>query len=116
MKKRLAKKICKKALGCNKYLKIMVDSIDAAFDTKRKKPHIKIKQQYWEPRWALHFANLGGIRSRDDHRIKKAIILLERWNAHKIKNDAKKLLGTNPFKVRDLHRSVKQLERYNICN
>ena len=31
MKIRLAKKIMKKAIGCHKYLKIMIDSIDNDF-------------------------------------------------------------------------------------
>ena len=73
MKIRLAKKIMKKALGCPKYLRYMTDCIDAHLHNKDV-GKIKIKE-YWEAKWALHFANLGGIHSKDDHRITKAISL-----------------------------------------
>lgn len=49
-----------------------------------------------------------------DHRITKAMILAERWNARRYRNEAAKLSKKNPFRPRDLRRSAKRLEQYNV--
>lgn len=49
-----------------------------------------------------------------DHRITKAMILVERWNARRKRNEAAKLCKKNPFRPRDLHRSVERLKQYNV--
>ena len=49
-----------------------------------------------------------------DHRITKAMILVERWNARRYKNEAAKLNKKNPFLPRDIRRSVEILKQYRV--
>lgn len=49
-----------------------------------------------------------------DHRITKAMILSERWNARRYRNEAAKLSKKNPFRPRDLRRSAESLIKYNV--
>lgn len=49
-----------------------------------------------------------------DHRITKAMILSERWNARRYRNEAAKLSKKNPFRPRDLRRSAERLIKYNV--
>ena len=49
-----------------------------------------------------------------DHRITKAIILVERWNARRYRNEAEKLNKKNPLRQRDLRRSVERLKQYSV--
>ena len=49
-----------------------------------------------------------------DHRITKAMILAERWNARRYRNEAAKLRKKNPFNPRDLRRSAERLKQYNV--
>ena len=49
-----------------------------------------------------------------DHRITKAISLVERWNARSYRNEAEKLNKKNPFRPRDLRRSVERLKQYIV--
>lgn len=49
-----------------------------------------------------------------EHRITKAIILVERWNARRYRNEAEKINKKNPFRPRDLRRSVERLKQYSV--
>lgn len=49
-----------------------------------------------------------------DHRITKAMILAERWNARRYRNEAAKFSKKNPLSPRDLRRSVERLKQYNV--
>ena len=49
-----------------------------------------------------------------DHRITKAIKLKKCSDSRKARNEAKKLLKANPFKVRDLKRGAEQLKKYSL--
>lgn len=49
-----------------------------------------------------------------DHRITKAMILAERWNSRMYRNEAAKLNKKNPFRPRDLRRSVERLKQYSV--
>ena len=49
-----------------------------------------------------------------DHRITKAISLVERWNDRMYRNEAAKLTKKNPFLPRDLRRSVERLKQYSV--
>ena len=53
-------------------------------------------------------------RNKFDHRIKKAISLVERWNARRYRNEAAKLNKKNPLRPRDLRRSVERLKQYSV--
>ena len=46
-----------------------------------------------------------------DHRITKAISLVERWNTRRYRNEAAKLNKKNPLRPRDLHRSVERFKQ-----
>ena len=46
-----------------------------------------------------------------DHRITKAISLVERWNARRYRNEAAKFNKKNPLRSRDLHRSVERFKQ-----
>ena len=49
-----------------------------------------------------------------DHRITKAISLVEHWNARMYRNEAAKLNKKNPLRPRDLRRSVEILKQYSV--
>ena len=49
-----------------------------------------------------------------DHRITKAISLVEHWNARMYRNEAAKLNKNNPLRLRDLRRSVGRLKQYSV--
>ena len=49
-----------------------------------------------------------------DHRITKAISLVERWNARSYRNDAAKFNKKNPLRQRDIRRSVERLKQYIV--
>ena len=49
-----------------------------------------------------------------DHRITKAISLVERWNARRYRNEAAKFNKKNPLRPRDLRRSVEILKQYSV--
>ena len=49
-----------------------------------------------------------------DHRITKAISLVERWNARRYRNEAAKFNKKNPLRQRDLRRSVERLKQYSV--
>ena len=49
-----------------------------------------------------------------DHRITKAMILVERWKSRSYRNEAAKLNKKNPLRPRDLRRSVERLKQYSV--
>lgn len=49
-----------------------------------------------------------------DHRIIKAISLTDHWNARRYRNEAAKFNKKNPFRPRDLRRSVERLKQYSV--
>lgn len=49
-----------------------------------------------------------------DQRITKAMILAERWNARRYRNEAAKFREKNPLSPRDLRRSVERLKQYSV--
>ena len=49
-----------------------------------------------------------------DHRITKAISLVERWNARMYRKEAAKLNKKNPLRPRDLRRSAERLKQYSV--
>ena len=68
-----------------------------------------IARTYWQINGVLYVLNI--VR---DHRITKAMILAERWNARRYRNEAAKLSKKNPFRPRDLRRSVERLKQYSV--
>ena len=66
---------------------------------------------YWHSRYDLYCMRFDGCR---DHRITKAISLVERWNARRYRNEAAKLNKKNPLRPRDLRRSVERLKQYSV--
>ena len=65
---------------------------------------------YWHSRYDLYCMGFDGCR---DHRITKAISLFERWNSRRYRNEAAKLNKKNPFRPRDIRRSVERLKQYS---
>ena len=65
---------------------------------------------YWHSRYDLYCMGFDGCK---DHRITKAISLFERWNARRYRNEAAKLNKKNPFRPRDIRRSVERLKQYS---
>ena len=62
------------------------------------------------PYWKMKH-NLMLTHKSIDHRITKAISLVERWNARRYRNEAAKFNKKNPLRSRDLHRSVERLKQ-----
>lgn len=66
---------------------------------------------YWHSRYDLYCMGFDGC---GDHRITKAISLVEYWNARRYRNEAAKFNKKNPLRPRDLRRSVERLKQYNV--
>ena len=66
---------------------------------------------YWHSRYDLYCMGFDCCR---DHRITKAISLVERWNARRYRNETAKLNKKNPLRPRDLRRSVERLKQYSV--
>ena len=66
---------------------------------------------YWHSRYDLYCMGFDCCR---DHRITKAISLVERWNARSYINDAAKLNKNNPLRPRGIRRSVERLKQYSV--
>ena len=49
-----------------------------------------------------------------DQRIIKAMSLVEHWNARRYRNEAAKFNKKDPFRPRDLRRSVERLKQYSV--
>ena len=65
------------------------------------------------PYWKLKH-NLMLTHKSIDHRITKAISLVERWNARMYRNEAEKLNKKNPLRQRDIRRSVERLKQHSV--
>lgn len=66
---------------------------------------------YWHSRYDLHCMGFDGC---GDHRIIKAISLVERLNDRMYRNESEKLNKKNPLRPRDLRRSVERLKQYSV--
>ena len=108
MKSRLAKKI------------IMYKSIVDEYNNGDDSVCDGMKESYWLKRM---FDHINGVYDETfdppartpfkDHRSTKAISLFERWNARRYRNEAAKLNKKNPFRPRDIRRSVERLKQYS---
>ena len=65
------------------------------------------------PYWKLKH-NLMLTHKSIDHRITKAISLVERLNARRYRNEAEKLNKKNTLRQRDIRRSVERLKQYSV--
>ena len=65
------------------------------------------------PYWKMKH-NLILTHKSIDHRITKAISLVERWKSSRYRNEAAKLTKKNQFRPRDLRRSVERLKQYSV--
>ena len=81
---------------------------------KTKIKYRRFTSKYWRNKFILYSCTGIPCDKRHDHRITKAINLKKRSDSRKVRNEAKKLLKTNPFKERDLKRGFKQLKRYSL--
>lgn len=80
-----------------------------------------MKESYWLKRM---FDHINGVYDETfdtpahipfkDHRIAKAISLTNHWNARRYRNEAAKFNKKNPFRPRDLRRSVERLKQYSV--
>lgn len=70
------------------------------------------KTRYWAYRQCYYCGKKDTGKLAGDHRLLKAMRLTKKRESRKIRNDAKKMLEKNPFKPRDLQRSVLRLKRY----
>ena len=66
---------------------------------------------YWHSLYDLYCMGFDGCK---DHRIKKAISLVERWNSRRCRNEAAKFNKKNLLRPRDLRRSVERLKQYSV--
>ena len=66
---------------------------------------------YWHSRYDLYCMGFYGC---GDHRIIKAISLVEHWNARMYRNEAAKLNKKNPLRTREIRRSVERLKQYSV--
>lgn len=96
----------KRCYGSPRYTRMILDGLDVV----KKLPKIK---QYWEPRWALYYANKGVCYGRVDHRIVKAEKIIERYS-RKLMNRLTRLAGKTPFEIRDILSSANKLKRYGV--
>lgn len=70
--------------------------------------------KYWLWRWGYYCGMKSIGKNAGDHRITKAISLVEHWNARRYRNEAAKFNKKNPFCPRDLRRSVERLKQYSV--
>ena len=109
MKIRLAKKIMKYKSIVDEYNNgdgSVCDGMKESYWLKRMFDHINgVYDETFDPPAHVPFR---------DHRITKAMILAERWNARMYRNEAAKLSKKNPFSPRDLRRSAERLKQYNV--
>ena len=106
MKIRLAKKIMKYKSIVDEYNNgdgSVCDGMKESYWLKRMFDHINgVYDETFDPPAHIPFR---------DHRITKAISLVERWNARRYRNEAAKFNKKNPLRSRDLHRSVERLKQ-----
>ena len=70
--------------------------------------------KYWLWRCGYYCGMKSIGKNAGDHRITKAISLVERWNARRYRNEAAKLNKKDPLRPRDLRRSVERLKQYSV--
>lgn len=71
------------------------------------------KTRYWAYRQGYYCGKTDAGKLAGDHRLLKAMRLTQKWKIRKMRN---KILKKNPFKPRDLRRSVLKLMRYGCSN
>ena len=71
------------------------------------------KTRYWAYRQGYYCGKMDAGKLAGDHRLLKAMRLTKKWESRKMRN---KILKKNPFKPRDLRRSVLKLMRYGCSN
>lgn len=70
------------------------------------------KTRYWAYRQGYYCGKTDAGKLAGDHRLLKAMRLTQKWEIRKIRNDVNKILEKNPFKPKELSRSVLRLKRY----
>lgn len=109
MKIRLAKKIMKYKSIVDEYNNgdgSVCDCMKESYWLKRMFDHINgVYDETFDPTTHIPFK---------DHRITKAISLVEHWNARMYRNEAAKFNKKNPFSPRDLRRSAERLKQYSV--
>lgn len=92
-------------------------SIESEVDMKirqAKKIMKKVyKTRYWAYRQGYYCGKKDAGKLVGDHRLLKAMRLTKKWEISKMRN---KILKKNPFKPRDLRRSVLKLMKYGCSN
>ena len=78
---------------------------------KQARTNIPWTNLYWRTRIEIYDWGHGFVL---DHRITKTMILAERWNARRYRNEAAKLSKKNTFSQRDLRRSAERLKQYSV--
>ena len=68
------------------------------------------KTRYWAYRQGYYCGKKDAGKLAGGHRLLKAMRLTQKWEIRKMRN---KILKKNPFKPRDLQRSVLRLMRYS---
>ena len=77
--------------------------------------HLSTASDYWYRRLRdFEYKICYGFVGKKDHRITKAISLVEHWNARRYRNESSKLNKKNPLRPRDLRRSVERLKQYIV--
>ena len=77
--------------------------------------HLSTASDYWYRRLRdFEYKICYGFVGKKDYRITKAISLVEHWNARRYRNESVKLNKKNPFRPRDIRRSVERLKQYNV--
>ena len=71
------------------------------------------KTRYWAYRQGYYCGKTDAGKLAGDHRLLKAMRLTQKLEIRKMRN---KILKKNPFKPRDLRRSVLKLMRYGCSN
>lgn len=109
MKIRLAKKIMKYKSIVDEYNNgdgSVCNGMKESYWLKRMFDHINgVYDETFDPHAHIPFK---------DNRIKKAISLTNHWNARMYRNEAAKFNKKNPFRPRDLRRSVERLKQYSV--
>ena len=81
----------------------------------RQARHLSTASDYWYRRLRdFEYKICYGFVGKKEHRITKAISLVEHWNARMYRNEAEKLNKKNQLRPRDLRRSVERLKQYSV--
>lgn len=74
------------------------------------------KTRYWAYRQGYYCGKKDSGKIAGDHRLLTAMRLTKKWESRKLRNDVNKILEKNPFKPKELCRSVLRLKRYGCSN